>query len=146
MLILKQAEAGRVRLDDPFAPMANRFLGKITAGALDLGQLYDSRIFNVSIRQLLQMSSGLTEYDDEAVRLFQNTHRSDDLTPGWILNTTNRSFSCDPGTCGQYSSTNFVLLGLVLGDLTGVGGWDQVDQRAWVPTDPARAAYFDGLG
>lgn len=60
-------------------------------------------------------------------------HRQTDLSPVWIVNTTNRSFLFEPGTAGEYSSTNFVLLGLVLATHAGVGSWDKLDQRAWQP-------------
>jgi len=65
------------------------------------------------------------------VRLYQNTHRSEDLSPIWVINTTNRSFVCEPGTCGLYSSTNYVLLGLVLAQHGQVDDWDQLDQTMW---------------
>jgi CubicO group peptidase (beta-lactamase class C family) len=77
-------------------------------------------IHQVTIRDLLQMTGGLTEYDDSFVRTYQNTHRDEDLTPFWILNTTNRSFVYPPGKGGRYSSTNFVILGLVLANLHNV--------------------------
>lgn len=145
-LILRLNETGGLGLDDPFVPLANPFLKRISRGAADLLTLYDHRINDVTVRHLLQMSSGLNEYDDETIRLYQNTHRSTDLSPEWILFNSNRSFACDPGTCGIYSSTNFVLLGLVIAQATGVADWDKLDQRAWVPTAPAkRAAAFSSV-
>ena len=67
----------------------------------------------------------------QAIREYQNTHRAQDLDPIWILKNANRSFICEPGECGRYSSLNYVLLGLVLAQASGVPNWDMLDQRAW---------------
>ena len=73
----------------------------------------------------------IDEYDNEQVRLFQNTHRLEDLAPMWVLNESDRTLLCPPGTCGRYSSTNFIILGLVIGQHTAAPDWDQVDQGVW---------------
>ena len=58
---------------------------------MTMSSLWGPLIHNVTIRSLLQMRSGLDEYDDMYVRGYQNTHRGEDLTPLWILNTSNRT-------------------------------------------------------
>ena len=49
-------------------------------------KLYGRKIKHVTIKDLLQMASGIEEYDNNFVREYQNTHRADDLSPVWILN------------------------------------------------------------
>jgi CubicO group peptidase (beta-lactamase class C family) len=105
LLILQLVQAGKVALDDSILLHANDYLRHISGGSSDLIQLYGPQIHNLTIRNLLQMRSGLTEYDNFFVRSYQNTHRDLDLSPMWVLNTTNRSFMCAPGSCGHYSST-----------------------------------------
>lgn len=43
---------------------------------------------------------------------------------------------CAPGTCGSYSSTNYVILGLVLANHAGARNWDNYDQSSWIPKSP----------
>ena len=53
----------------------------------DLVTLFGPMIRNVTLRYLLQMQSGLQEYDNSIVRTFQNTppNRTSDLGPLWIM-------------------------------------------------------------
>ena len=70
-------------------------------------------------------------------------------------------FVCDPGKCVSYSSTNYVLLGLVLLALQPTGGsmqtpvigpmpahggspawWDMTELRSILPKDPERNLSF----
>lgn len=43
------------------------------------------------------------------------------------------SFKCAPGTCGEYSSSNYWLLGLMLSQLAGAKHWTSYDQSAFLP-------------
>lgn len=69
------------------------------------------------------------------------------LAPIWILQNANRSFLCEPGTCGKYSSLGYVLLGLVLGQAANASSWDSVDQTAWQRNapKPSPAGTFDNM-
>jgi CubicO group peptidase (beta-lactamase class C family) len=137
--ILQLVEAGEISLDDSFVSHADDYVRHISGGSTDLLKLYGPVVQNVSIRHLLQMRSGISEYDNQFVRTYQNTHRSVDLDPLWILNHSNRTFVCPPGTCGKYSSTNYVLLGLVLASHQQAVDWDKLDQRAWIINHTAAA-------
>jgi CubicO group peptidase (beta-lactamase class C family) len=128
----------------------------ISNGKLDLIQLYGPIINTVTIRQLLQMTAGIEEYDSAQVRRYQNAHRLEDLSPLWVLkwvqnNTKLQKLRCKPGTCGVYSSTNYVLLGLVLARYQGAANWDVLDQRQWTEQVPRQmpevqpGGSFDGM-
>ena len=106
-LVLQMIEDGKFELDESIVPNANPFLHSISDGKSDLVSLYGPQIWNVTIRHLLQMSSGIQEYDDAFSTAYQNSHRQADLSPVWVLNNSNRTFVCAPGTCGLYSSTNY---------------------------------------
>jgi hypothetical protein len=133
--ILQLHEMGKLKLDDSIVLHANEYVKHLSRGATSLVSLFGPQIHNVTIRHLLQMVSGIWEYDNKELRQIQNFNRSIDLDPLWILNYTNRTFMCDPGTCGSYSSTNYVILGLVIANYAprGMEGWDKVDQRDWIP-------------
>eukprot|EP00040_Diaphanoeca_grandis_P024939 m.137793 g.137793 ORF g.137793 m.137793 type:complete len:447 (-) comp29948_c2_seq1:12-1352(-) len=135
LMVLKLVDKGVVNLDDSVVPHVDPFLRKISNGTLDLVGLYGDTVNKVTVRSLLQMSSGINEYDNPKVRAYQNLHRDEDLSPMWILNQSNRSWLCEPGTCGRYSSTNFVILGLLLGHHTNATNWDTLDQTSWMPSD-----------
>ena len=138
LLIVQLAEKGLFKLADTLVSLANDYLRAISNGTSDLIQLFGPEVKAVTVRQLLQMTAGLTEYDTANTRAYQNSHRQDDLTPMWVLNVANHTFRCKPGTCGVYSSTNYVLLGLVAARFQHASSWDTLDQRAWmqrIPTD-----------
>merc|ERR550537_1223490 len=61
----------------------------------------------------------------ESTKLSQKTDPSD-------------SFSCMPGTCGEYSSTNYLLLGLMLAQASGSQHWKQYDQSSFLPAHVRR--------
>eukprot|EP00039_Didymoeca_costata_P002660 m.61787 g.61787 ORF g.61787 m.61787 type:complete len:442 (+) comp11447_c0_seq1:116-1441(+) len=144
IMILMLQEAGKLKLDDPFVPYANPFL-KLINNSLDLIDLYGPTVSKVTIRHLLQHYSGMQEYDDEMVRVYQNNHRDEDLGPDWIIATTNRTFICEPGTCGRYSSTNYVHLGLVLGHFFGLKRYDELDQTRWFRNNTYAEQFLDDL-
>ena len=138
--LLQMVDRGVFRLDDTLVEHANEYLHRISNGTSDLVQLFGPKIANVTLRHLLQMHSGLREFDNEFTRQYQNSHRLEDLSPMWILNNMDRTFECDPGTCGKYSSTNYVLLGLVAARYTDALSWDQLDQRQWMQRIPRHKA------
>ena len=52
----------------------------------------------------------------------------------YILNLPNvRKWEFSPGARAHYSSTNYVLLGLVVANYQQAPEWDRMDQREWVP-------------
>ena len=60
-------------------------------------------------------------------RRWQLNHENVDIDPMLILNEfVTPGFSCTPGSCGEYSTTNFVLLGLVLASLENVTRWEEI--------------------
>ena len=136
LLILQMTEAGYFKLDDALVSLANDYLRAISNGKSDLIRLFGPQVYGVTVRQLLQMTAGIPEYGNAKVRAYQNFHRQDDLSPMWILNHTNHKLKCVPGTCGEYSDTNYVLLGLVAARFQHASSWDTLDQRAWMQRIP----------
>ena len=137
ILLLQMEERGILSLDDSIVKHANPYLNAISNGTSDLLRLFGPKIQGVTLRQLLQMSAGIQEYDSVYVRTYQNAHRLEDLTPMWIFDNMNRTFLCDPGTCGRYSSTNYVLLGLVAARYSHARNWDKLNQGSWMDVVPS---------
>ena len=70
---------------------------------------------NITLAQLMSHTSGLFDYFqhvDYNLRVFNEPDH--EWTPQEILTDFWRNPYCEPGTCYQYSNTNFVLLGMVL--------------------------------
>ena len=141
VLILRLVERGIVQLDDPATRHIDPYLRAMNHSGLRV--LFGPAAARVTVRQLLQMTAGVDEFDTDAVRQWQNAdeHRAETADPMWVLHNMNRTLLCEPGTCGKYSSTNYMLLGLVLAryqpPAAGAAGnfvpWQALDQRAWIP-------------
>ena len=128
MRFFPQVDAGVLSLDDAFAPYVDAVLSRGAVSGLDASSVLelwggDARISAVTIGQLLKMTSGVPDYDTPALRSYQNSNPSSDVDgPAFALTHVNKSLSCDPSAAtglqnacpGVYSSTNYVLLGLVL--------------------------------
>ena len=70
---------------------------------------------NITLAQLMSHTSGIFDYfqhPDYNLRVFDEPDHA--WTAEEILTDFWRKPYCDPGTCYQYSNTNFVLLGMVV--------------------------------
>ena len=90
----------------------------------------NASIKKITSRQLLQMRSGMQDYDDGALLLWtamQSTPR--DYEPlDFILWATQKGFLWPPDEGGSYSGTGYVMLGMVLAAVTKASSWDKLDQ------------------
>lgn len=66
------------------------------------------------------MRAGLHDYNDTWYLEETLLHPDVDVTPFDLLHRMNKSWVCPPGTCGEYASTGFEILGLVLAGMAGV--------------------------
>jgi len=143
--VLKLVEAGTIALDEPAYPGIDALIAKAAPKTRykwrSLKEVFGPTIVNVTVRHLLHMTSGILDYDNGNLRSFQNAHPMYDITPWDILNMAPKKFACPPGTCGAYSSTNFVLLGLLLAHHANASDWDTYDQRQVFL--PQRAAQYN---
>lgn len=81
------------------------------------------------------MTSGIGDYDDEAMRIWTFAHPNEDFTPYDYLHTLNKTFVCNPGTCEFYSSNGYSLLAFVSAAHYGASSWDTFDQMKYFPED-----------
>jgi len=152
-------------LDDPASKYIDPVLRDLNSSASLTGML-GARAGKVTVRQLIQMQSGIADFDVPALDnkvLVQNK-----CSPYEILQfvetlkdevcEASRSgecpcrFMCEPGNCTSYSSTNYVLAGLVLAGATSAAGhgasgvpmWQRFDTQVFsetlgLHTNPAMA-------
>jgi len=126
--VMRLVDQGRFSLDDP----AHWFIDPVLRRALNksMSDMLGSRAVNVTIGHLIQMRSGVADFDvpdyDNSVLMKGNTTHS----PFEVLQFVSRlndticdadgsgacqcRFEFEPGMGVSYSSTNFVLTGLVL--------------------------------
>jgi D-alanyl-D-alanine carboxypeptidase len=113
--VLLLAEEGKLSLDDRVA----RYLPELT------------RARDVSLRQLLSMTSG---YQDYWPQDYVMPGMLEPTTPQKILDRWARiPLDFEPGTRWQYSNTNYVIAGLVVEKAAGMPLLDLLQQRVFGP-------------
>ena len=118
-VILQLVQEGKVSLDDPIS----KYRPDVPNGD------------NITIAQLLDMRSGLAGYTENPA--FQRAVDEDPeriWSPDELLAlafATPASFP--PGTAWQYSNTNYILLGLVMEDVTGKTAPELFQERLFDP-------------
>ena len=113
-LILQQATAGKLKLDD----LVGQYFPKYP------------RWKNISIRQLLNHTSGIYSYS-ETPKWFENLSKTDEKiwSPSELLDIAYRGNSYfSPGEGWHYSNTNYVILGLIVEKVTGKSFADEMNK------------------
>jgi len=138
--IMKVVSEGKLELDKPVAPIIDPWLLK--NNKTKLSQIYGpaEKVNSITTRQLLAMQSGIGDFDTPTTDEYQWKNRSYDIPPVEDLYLAPLELTCD--FCGNYSSTNFVILGILLATLDGKDAWEDYDQHAVFPED---APYRDEL-
>jgi len=118
--ILSLVDSGKVSLDDP----VSRYL-----------PTYPNVTPSVTIRQLLNMTSGLFDYlndsDAQGDSVSVNPYRF--WTPEELIRTFVGPPRSSPGGSYRYCNTDYVLLGMVISSVTGRPVSSQIRQRILAP-------------
>lgn len=114
-VILQLIDEGRLKLADPIG----RYRPDVPNGA------------HITIRELLNMTSGLYNYsEDTAFGKELETHPDRVWTPQELLTISfHHAPDFAPGKSFHYTNTNFILLGLLIEQITGRHVEDVVQQR-----------------
>lgn len=118
VVVLQLVEEESLGLDDPVG-----------------NHLRDTPYPSVTIRQLLNHTSGIPDYSQApalAKELFANRDRRWQASEVLALVSTNKP-AFAPGTQYQYSNTDYVVLGEIVGAITGRSWAEQVRQRVLDP-------------
>ena len=113
--ILLLAEEGKLSVDDP----VGRWLPELT------------RANEVTIRQLLSMSSGYQDYwpQDYVMPSMMKPASPEEILKGWAQ----KPLDFEPGTKWQYSNTNYVAAGAIVERLSGMSVFDFLSRRVFDP-------------
>ncbi|PRY40403.1 D-alanyl-D-alanine carboxypeptidase [Umezawaea tangerina] len=121
--LLQLVGEGRLSLEDT----VERWLPGVVTGN-------DNDGAKITVRQLLQHTSGLPEYLAQLPYLFDQAgfeqHRFDTLTPQEAVALAMRSKpEFAPGTDWSYSNTNYALVGMIIAEVTGNTWQHEVQAR-----------------
>ena len=136
--IIKLVDQGLIDLDNEVYKYVDSVLTRLNGTTLLKLWKGDLTIQTVTVRHLLHMSSGLNDYDDEALQTFTNKYPGEDKTGIDLLHELDKTFLFSPGTGGAYSSVGFTLLGFVMVGATSSsqgGTWNDFDQRSFMSAD-----------
>jgi D-alanyl-D-alanine carboxypeptidase len=137
VVVLQLAGEGKVDLDAP----VEQYLPGVVRGNGNDGSL-------ITVRQLLQQTSGLPDYDDVLFTEQQDLidKAGDYLQPHRLVDAalTNPPHFA-PGTQWEYSNTNYVLAGLIVEEVTRRPVGEQITQRIIEPLG-LRHTYWPGVG
>ncbi|MEU8781627.1 serine hydrolase domain-containing protein [Streptomyces sp. NPDC048637] len=133
-VVLQLAGEGKVALD---APIEQYLPGLVRGGGID-GR-------RITVRQLLQHTSGLPDYTDfmgDPTGKERHTY----VQPRTLLDTALAHKALfAPGTKWAYSNTNYLLAGLLIEKVTGRPLAEQITQRV-IDRAGLRHTYFPGAG
>ncbi|MFE7129266.1 serine hydrolase domain-containing protein [Streptomyces sp. NPDC057638] len=126
-VVLQLVGEGRMRLDDT----VDHWLPGVVAG-----NGHDGR--RITVRQLLQHTSGLPDYDDKLPGLADpegfRKHRFDHYRPGDLIALALRDRPhFEPGKGWGYSSTGYILAGMIIEKATGNHWSEEVRSRITEP-------------
>jgi D-alanyl-D-alanine carboxypeptidase len=94
--VLKLVEQGQLELDEPIVGRVADNIGLMLA---------DSRARDISVKQLLAHTSGISNF----LKIFFDTGAYDQMS--MLSETLGQSLSTEPGSAYKYSNVNYVLLG-----------------------------------
>lgn len=123
--ILLLAEEGKLKLDDP----VSRYLPGLTRGG------------DVTIRQLLSMTSGYQDYwpQDYVMVDMQRPVTAREIMQRWAA----KPLDFEPGSRWQYSNTNYVLAGAIVEKVSRMAFLDFLKQRIFTPLGMSTVANYD---
>jgi len=126
-VILQLADEGELSLDDPL----DDYVPDVPNGT------------RITLRQLISMTSGLGNYsDDEAWGLAVLGDPEAEWKPEQLLDYSwSMPTSFAPGSNMEYTNANFILLGLVIEQVTGQALPDTLDERILGPLELTETSY-----
>jgi D-alanyl-D-alanine carboxypeptidase len=132
--ILRLVDAGKLSLDDPVSKYQPEVLGVKGGGAA-----------HITIRELLNMSSGFFDFQEDPAFVTLGTNRPDMVfDPDYVISVAMKHpLYFAPGTDFHYSNTNTVLLGLIIQQVAGETVADAYYQQLFGPLGMSQSSFPD---
>jgi len=134
--IMQLYERGIIDIDRPVHEIVDPFLNRTNGTTLLELWGEDKTINQVTTRELMGMRGCLSDYDDGKLQSFVLNPSNAGVTidPYDYLHVwAQKSFLCEPGSGGAYSSIGFVILGFVAASATNATTWKDFDQKSIFP-------------
>ncbi|WP_370223944.1 serine hydrolase domain-containing protein [Cytobacillus sp.] len=126
MAIMKLADNGTIRLDASIQEYLPWF------------KLKNGKAAEITVEQLLAQTSGLSTYDGLALSDKEFTGRND--IKNQVKKLSEVELTAEPGEKHQYSNANFLILGAILEELTGMSYAEYMEQQIFQPLGMKNAA------
>jgi D-alanyl-D-alanine carboxypeptidase len=134
-VVLQLVGEGRIDLD---APIEEYLPGVVRGDGMD-GH-------DITVRQLLQHTSGLPDYDEEVLQDYFTKQQHRYFEPREVLDLALAKKSLfAPGTGWSYSNTNYILAGLLVQKVTGRPIGEEITNRIIKPIG-LRHTYWPAVG
>lgn len=132
--ILRLVDAGKLSLDDPVSKYQPEILDVKGGGAE-----------HITIRELLNMSSGFFDFQEDPAFITLGTNRPDTaFDPDYVISVAMKHpLYFKPGTDFHYSNTNTVLLGLIIQQVAGEAVTDAYYQQLFGPLGMSQSSFPD---
>eukprot|EP01064_Diplonema_japonicum_P022354 TRINITY_DN3205_c4_g1_i1.p1 TRINITY_DN3205_c4_g1~~TRINITY_DN3205_c4_g1_i1.p1 ORF type:complete len:447 (+),score=56.24 TRINITY_DN3205_c4_g1_i1:53-1342(+) len=161
--ILQLVQQGKLSLDEPVHSHLDQWFARTKpANYSSCQDLWGPESSKVTIQNLLSMRSGIPDFDTakgsgkhmtDSFRADVYAHPTEMYTPEDLLNVPwvhTGSLVFTPGTKQAYSSTNFMLLGMILAEIYGAQTWTEFNQKVLFPQNIlpefVNTSYADGAG
>ena len=138
--LLMQVEKGLVKLDDPAHIYLDPILTRMNQTTLS--KLFGEEVNTATVRHILAMQSGIQDFDWPAYdkQVLQQGHRTHPPIEFVVQAASQpQKLICNPGECVCYSSTNYILAGLIVMQVTGHDDWTTFSQMDYF-SGPAATA------
>jgi D-alanyl-D-alanine carboxypeptidase len=155
--ILRLVEDGKIGLDDTIPQYIDPLIAQMHKASptkfnyTSSSEIWGSGVNSVTVRHLAEMRSGIPDFDTakpypppptDPLRAEIYNTSSQDYTPPELMSVPWVALGkllFPPGTKEfSYSSTNFMLLGLILANQSGADSWDTYDQTTFLPDNIKR--------
>eukprot|EP00729_Bicosta_minor_P002189 gene2189-5403_t len=131
--IMQLHEQKRIDIDAPIYQYVDPILTRLNKTTMLQLWNGDTTCHNITARMLMGMRGGIHDYNDTWYQEVTIDDPSYDVSPFDLLHRLNKTWVCPPGTCGEYASTGFEILGLALAEITGAHNWWDYDQFSVLP-------------
>lgn len=129
-VILQLVDEGEIDLD---APIGSYLPGLVTGKGIDEN--------TITVRQLLQHTSGIADYDDPQV-IFNPRYQWFPPSPRDMITIgLNKGSQSAPGRAWSYSNTGYVILGQLVEKVTGQRIGDAIQERISAPLGLEETTY-----
>jgi len=124
--VMQLVERDQLALDDRLADLLPYF------------RMADHRYRDITVRQLLTHTSGMSDVEDYE---WSNPQFDDEALKRWALEQSDAELLFAPGTSREYSNLGFELLGLIVQEVSGVSFEQYMQEEIFQPLEMRESSF-----